>query len=115
MRAIGVSLAFGLGFFAAFVTSPASGSVFSFSTGNPDGLIATLSRPAGGGAIQTATADDFVLSPPARIDHATFGGPLPSGTPPTSIADVEIAFYHVFPKDSTNRPAGQGPTRAISP
>jgi len=115
MRAIGVSLAFGLGFFAAFVTSPASGSVFSFSTGDPDGLIATLSRPAGGGAIQTETADDFVFSQASRIDHATFVGLLPSGALLSSITNVEIEFYHVFPKDSTSPPSGHVTTRVNSP
>jgi hypothetical protein len=115
MRAIGVALGFGIGFLTAFVISPASAGLFSFSTGDPDGKIATLSRPAGGGAIQTETADDFIFSQKSRIDHATFVGLLPSGTLLTSIADVEIEFYHVFPKDSTNPPSSHVPTRVNSP
>ena len=42
--------------------SSASAAPFSFSTGTPDGLIGTLSRPLGAGHIQTETADDFTLS-----------------------------------------------------
>src|SRR4030095_6396185 len=40
----------------------ASAASFSFSTGDPDGKIATLSRPPGLGKIQTETADDFVTT-----------------------------------------------------
>ena len=39
---------------ALLVMSQASAASFSFSTGDPDGKIATLSRPAGPGKLQTA-------------------------------------------------------------
>src|SRR5437773_9839936 len=82
----------------------ASASSFSFSTGAPDGLIGTLSRPASAGLIQTETADDFVLNPCVLINEATFTGLLPLGAPLSSINRVEIEIYHVFPVDSdTNR------------
>src|SRR5438552_1792562 len=101
---------------ALFLASPAAADTFSFSTGNPDGLIGTLSRPASGATIQTETADDFILSAPTTIiNHATFTGLLPVGTPLTNIQQVEIEFYHVFPNDSTNPPSGQVPTRVNSP
>ena len=89
----------------ALVTLPprASASSFFFSTGAPDGLIGTLSRPAGAGLVQTETADDFVLDECVLINQATFTGLLPMG-PPASINRVEIEIYHVFPVDSdTNR------------
>ena len=60
---------------------PAAADPFSFSTGNPDGLIATLSRPAGAGHIQTETADDFTLPGVTSITSATFTGSLPTGAP----------------------------------
>ena len=109
---------------ALFLASPAAADTFSFSTGNPDGLIGTLSRPASGAAIQTETADDFILSAPTTIiNHATFTGLLPVGTPLTNIQQVEIEFYHVFPNDSnvarTSGPptfsTSQVPTRVNSP
>jgi len=94
---------------------PALATPLFFSTGNPDGLIGTLSRPASGATIQTETADDFVLSQPTRINSATFTGLIPTGTPVGSITQVEIEFYHVFPADSANPPSGHVPTRVNSP
>jgi hypothetical protein len=88
---------------------------FTFSTGDPDGKIATLSRPAGPGQLETKTADDFILKQATRIDTASFTGLLPSGAPLSSITQVEIEFYHVFPQDSTNPPSGNVPTRTNSP
>ncbi len=87
-----------------FLPPRASASSFSFSTGAPDGLIGTLSRPASAGLIQTETADDFVLNQCVLINEATFTGLLPLGAPLSSINRVEIEIYHVFPVDSdTNR------------
>jgi hypothetical protein len=94
---------------------PAAADPFSFSTGNPDGLIATLSRPAGAGHIQTETADDFTLPGVTSITSATFTGLLPTGAPLSSITNVEIEFYHLFPLDSAIPPSGNVPTRAGSP
>lgn len=88
---------------------------FFFSTGNPDGKIATLSRPASPGLLETETADDFFLNQPTQINSATFVGLLPTGTPLSSVKQVEIEFYHIFPTDSTNPPSGNVPTRMNSP
>src|ERR1051325_1278054 len=87
---------------------------FSFSTGNPDGRIATLSRPASAGKIQTETADDFVLSQQVVINRAAFVGLIPPGASLGSINNVEIEIYHVFPADS-GPPSGNVPTRVNSP
>ena len=95
--------------------SPAAADPFFFSTGNPDGLIATLSRPADANHFQTETADDFILSQQTRINSATFVGLLPLGAPLSNITQVEIEFYHVFPKDSANPPSGNVATRVNSP
>ena len=95
---------------------PAVADPFSFSTGDPDGRIGTLSRPSAlGGVIETETADDFILSHPTSITQATFTGLIPLGTPLSSITNVEIEFYHVFPKDSVNPPSGNVLTRNNSP
>src|SRR5712692_3333936 len=93
-------------FSAALLAIPAAADTFFFSTGNPDGLIATLSRVASGAKIETETADDFVLSQNTRITQATFIGLLPAGTPVSSITEVEIELYRVFPNDSANPPSG---------
>jgi hypothetical protein len=79
----------------------AAAPITLFSTGNPDGRIATLSRPATGfGGLETETADDFILGQNALVSGATFVGLLPSGALPSSITNVEIELYHVFPVDS---------------
>ena len=46
---------------------PAVADPFSFSTGDPDGRIGTLLRPAAAGQLETETADDFILSQPTSI------------------------------------------------
>ncbi len=85
-----------------------------FSTGSPDGKIATLSRPAGAG-LETETADDFILGQSAFVTNATFVGLLPTGTSLSSVTGVGIELYHVFPVDSVDPPDGRVVTRANSP
>lgn len=99
----------------SFLTAAAApADVFNFSTGDPDGLIGTLSRPGTGGTLQTETADDFILNTETILTSATFTGLLPSGTPLSDITQVEIEFYRGFPNDS-GPPSGNVLTRANSP
>ncbi len=91
------------------------GAAVLFSTGSPDGLIGTLSRPSATGLLETETADDFVLGQGSLIRQATFIGLIPTGASLSSISRVEIEFYHVFPADSTNPASGNVPTRTNSP
>src|SRR6266404_9171469 len=95
--------------------SQSSAASFSFSTGDPDGKIATLSRPTIGPLIQTETADDFILPETTLIRLATFTGLIPSDAALSSILNVEVEIYHVFPKDSGDPPSGNVPTRVNSP
>jgi hypothetical protein len=97
------------------LTPRTSAQTFSFSTGDPDGLIGTLSGVSTAGQIQTETADDFVLTAQTIISQATFTGLLPSGASPSSITNVEVEIYRVFPNDSTNPPSANVPTRDNSP
>ncbi len=97
---------------ATFVATPAAADLFFFSTGNPDGLLGTLSRPASPGKLETETADDFILTQTTTITQATITGLLPLGS---SISNVEVEVYHVFPADSANPPSGNVPTRVNSP
>ena len=71
---------FAFSFASCFTFQPASADAFSFSTGTPDGLIGTLSRPTTGSLIQTETADDFTLSQGTALNQATFFGLIPAGT-----------------------------------
>jgi hypothetical protein len=97
------------------VASRVSAASFIFSTGVPDGKIATLSREAGPGQIQTETADDFLTTQPVVINEATFTGLLSPGAAVADIAGVEVEFYHVFPRDSALPPSGNVLTRTNSP
>jgi hypothetical protein len=101
---------------AALALAPGvSAQGFSFSTGAPDGLIGTLSGVSTTTGLQTETADDFTLAAPTLISQATFTGLLPLGATPSSITNVEIEIYRVFPNDSVNPPSGMVPTRENSP
>jgi hypothetical protein len=93
----------------------AGNTTFFFSTGDPDGKIATLSRTASTGKLETETADDFVTAFPTIITKATFTGLLVGGATTANINNVEIELYHVFPIDSTNPPDGRVLTRMNSP
>lgn len=95
---------------------PAAADSFVFSTGNPDGKIATLSRIASTGKLETETADDFVTTQQTTIiNSATFTGLLIGGATPANIKNVEVELYHVFPIDSTNPASGHVLTRMNSP
>jgi len=105
-----------------FTALPAVAEPFSFSTGNPDGLMATASRPTSAGKVEIESADDFALTNPTRITSATFTGLL-TGAPPSSIGNVRVEIYSVFPNNSdVGRTSGppdfstpQVPTRVNSP
>jgi hypothetical protein len=112
---IGAAAVGAIGVAFALSSGVAFADPFVFSTGNPDGLIATLSRVASPGKLETETADDFVTTQPTIINSATFTGLLPSGTPLSAISQVEIELYHVFPIDSTTPPDNRVLTRTNSP
>src|SRR5437879_4544938 len=95
--------------------SQASADTFFFSTGNPDGKVATLSRPASPGKLQTETADDFIVTNSIVLNEATFTGLIPSNASLSSIGQVEVEVYHVFPFDVAFPLSGNVPTRTNSP
>ncbi len=88
---------------------------FSFSTGVPDGLIATGSRPDSPGKIEIESADDFLLTSQTLIDHATFTGLLTGGASTANISQVVVEIYRVFPNDSDTSRTPNVPTRMNSP
>jgi len=85
-----------------------------FSTGNPDGKIATASRPDSPGFIEIESADDFVLTKPTQIDSATFTGVI-TGPLNAIVAQVVVEIYRVFPKDSDTVRTPNVNTRTNSP
>ncbi len=101
---------------------PAAATPFTFSTGNPDGKMATATRPASAGKFEIESADDFALTGSTSITSATFTGLL-KGATVANIGKVRVEIYRVFPADSdVGRTSGsptfstsQVPTRVNSP
>jgi hypothetical protein len=102
-----------LAFAAVVMPLPAVADAFFFSTGNPDGLMATTSRPSSAAGIETETADDFTLNQTISITSATFTGLIPSTN--ANVSQVVVEIYHVFPRDSDATRTPNVPTRANSP
>jgi len=109
-----------LAVFAMFLARPALADIISFSTGNPDGKMAAATRPGLPGKFEIETGDDFVLTSEGLINSATFTGLLNGGT---TIGEVRVEIYRVFPADSdVGRTSGpptfstpEVPTRVNSP
>ena len=103
-------LIIGIGF-----ATPASAQQFFFSTGNPDGKLGALTRPANA-ALETETADDFVLLETTAISRAVITGIIvPSTSPLGNISRVEVELYQIFPLDSDTTRTIQVVTRTNSP
>jgi hypothetical protein len=94
-------------------TSSAATSFF-FSTGDPDGRMASVSHPEGRGKTEHESADDFILTARTVLQEATFTGVLYHGGP-GEIREVVVELYHVFPKDSNTTRTPRVPTRTNSP
>jgi hypothetical protein len=99
----------------ALFTAAAVADPFTFSTGDPDGLIGTASRPFSPQGSEIETADDFILTSSTQINGASFTGLLTGAATSANVSGVSVAIYRVFPKDSTNPPSGNVPTRVNSP
>src|SRR5437660_3780696 len=79
---------------------PATADPFFFTTGSPDGLIATATRPSSAGKFEIESADDFVLTGQTSITNATFTGLLTGSAITGTIEEVRVEIYPVFAKDS---------------
>jgi len=112
-----------LTFAALMMPLPAAADAFTFSTGNPDGKIATAARPESTGKFEIETGDDFALTAQTSITGATFTGLVTGANPIANIGQVVVEIYQVFPNDSNvGRTSGppvfltnQVPTRVNSP
>jgi len=117
-HSLGIAISIGL-----LTALPAGATPFTFSTGNPDGLIATATRPASAGKFEIESADDFVTTGPTSVTGATFTGLLTGGATIANIGEVRVEIYRVFPNDSdVGRTSGPPtfstpnvPTRVNSP
>jgi hypothetical protein len=87
---------------------------FDFTTGNPDGLIGTATRPPSAGKPETETADDFVLTQQTKLQTASFTGVV-TGTGPFNFPRVTVDIYRVFPNESDATRTITVPTRVNSP
>jgi hypothetical protein len=109
-------------FAAVVMPLPVLADTFFFSTGNPDGRMATAARPESVGKFEIETGDDFALTSQTSITGATFTGLLTGGSTAT-IGQIVVEIYRVFPNDSdVGRTSGppvfstaQVPTRVNSP
>ena len=92
-------------------------SPFAFSTGTPDGLVATISEPANAhnSYREFESADDFVLGKKTAIGNVSFTGLLTGGATPKDVSNVVVEIYRVFPKDSNLHRIPKVPTRVNSP
>jgi hypothetical protein len=112
-----------LAFAAVVVPLSAAADTFIFSTGNPDGLMASATRPESPGKFEIETGDDFALNQQTLITGAAFTGLIPSGASTSNISNVVVEIYRVFPADSNvGRTSGPPtfstpnvPTRVNSP
>jgi hypothetical protein len=100
-------------------------AAFLFSTGLPDGKVATICEPANAhnSQVEFESADDFVLTTETAIKHASFTGLLTGGATPKDVSNMVVEIYRVFPNDSdVGRTSGpptfstdRVPTRVNSP
>jgi hypothetical protein len=100
-------------------------SGFNFSTGLPDGKVATISEPASARTAQVEyeSADDFALTTETLLKSASFTGLLTGGATPKDVSNLVVEIYRVFPNDSdVDRTSGpptfstdKVPTRVNSP
>ena len=104
-----------LGLFLAVPAYPAFADSTVYNNLTPNDLMAMASRPGSPGVLEIEAADDFVLTQDTTITSGSFVGLFAGGTGSTSIADVTVEIYRVFPQDSTVPPSGNVPTRVNSP
>jgi hypothetical protein len=80
---------------------PAVADPTFFNTGDPDGRMATATRPdSGPGKFEIESADDFILGTHTSITGATFTGLFTNRDPLSSVGEVRVEIYRVFPNDS---------------
>src|ERR1700745_1130516 len=90
-------LAIPLSLLGCLCAAPAAADTTFFSTGGPDGLIATATRPESAGKFEIESADDFILGTHTSVEDACFTALITGATPLSSIGEVRVEIYRVFP------------------
>ena len=85
------------------------------NTGAPDGRMAMAARLPGHSLIEIEAADDFSVTTDVRVFQATITGLLPISATLSTIEDVDLEMYRIFPLDSDTGRTINVPTRANSP
>jgi hypothetical protein len=99
-----------------FSASPAWADTFSFTTLQPDKRMAAATRIEDSNLIEIETGDDFVTTAEQTVlTSASFFGLLQNAAAVSSIQQVVVEIYRVFPLDSVSPPNGKVPTRNNSP
>ena len=102
--------------FAVLFLPAVQGASFFFSSGTPDGLMATASRPSSSGKIEIETADDFITTASnTNLTSGSFFGLLPTGAATSTVSSINVEIYRVFPNDSDTVRTINVNTRANSP
>lgn len=102
--------------FGAMLAGSARADVI-YNNLTPNNSMAMASRPGSAGGIEIESADDFLLGSAANITSASFTGLMvlgPNGSS-TSVSDIAIEIYRVFPNDSDTGRTQHVVTRANSP
>jgi hypothetical protein len=81
-------------------TGGAPSAAVIIDNGLPDGRMGMAARIESGTLQEIEPGDDFTLSASNQLTSASFHGLLPSGAPVSTIQDVVVEIYRVFPKDS---------------
>jgi hypothetical protein len=90
---MGLTLMLGL---PASLSTVARADSFFISTGNPDGKIATRSRPSSAGKLEIETGDDFLLSSPTRLTSGPSRDYCPAGRRCRRLPKPALRFIGAF-------------------
>lgn len=102
-----------VGLSAIFVIPTSGAPIYNNLT--PNNLMAIATRPDIG-TFEIEAGDDFILASNTTISSASFTGLFVPGTGgASSVLDVVVEIYRVFPKDSDTVRISNVPTRTNSP
>jgi hypothetical protein len=105
-----VKLAISAALIGLLPAAAAAADITFFDTGTPDKKIATATRPESSGKFEIESADDFILGTRTSVTDATFTGLITGATPLSSLGEVRVEIYRVFPALSdVGRTSGSPP------
>ena len=97
-----------------FATPSVAATIYNNLT--PNNLIGVATRPDSAGGFEIEAGDDFLLGSRSLINMASFTGLIVPGTGgSSSVNQLVVEIYRVFPLDSDQSRTPRVPTRANSP